>query len=520
MLSSQKECARAAAARPWLPIKSTVCNATFLLSRGAKRSIGGGGGGGSGGGGGDGGGGGSDSGSSDDGGRGADGGGRGGRVAGNGGDGSGVLSDLTTVASSPRAAAPTRRVAVATSWDGLISESRPMKHYQCALLSFCQSAERFGAMLRRAVPDHVASLDVRLLVPRGDVMSAAQASMVRAVLATDCPSALVTNGVDASLRGAIHSYVRRGGARGRWADQQLTKWWAASLDMYDLIIFADLDVTLMRPEAEQPIAHTEARWRRTWSDAVPPSRLARAFATPDGWSPFNGGLWTLAWPSRQLYEAGVAVLASASFINSSGASAGFRQMGPPRRVANRSVHAHAMLVGTKALARNTWGFYGGDSDQAFLFFLLFVATDIGRPFAGGPRKSTHPIIDRYVSPDPHLCPVHRPADGTSQEAVHRAAAAAGHCPHLARHFIGGSPGGVNSKPWELQFDARRTNFSDRIRNGGRVAAFLSGFRYGHLRNVSTCARKFASWETVLEPWAQQIRAGVLPGFNGLLQPLR
>jgi len=246
-----------------------------------------------------------------------------------------------------------------------------------------------------------------------------------------------------------------------------------------------------------------ARWLATWQAAVPPSGHPRLYGAADNWSPFNGGLWTLAHPSRALYELGLALLECTSW----NATHGFNLMGRPRKLSNAYPRVRQMLVPstqlhvkdtrrkTRAYGENTWDFYASEYDQGFYFYLFFVATDIGRHLE---RRSTAVHSSkcgnhasntwrRYIGKLEGAAArtVNVTARGRSQSVTVRPSAgispeaALGGCPHMARHCLG------TVKPW------KRTKRGSVDLNLGRVATYLLTVRYQHLVNSSRCARYFA-----------------------------
>ena len=66
----------------------------------------------------------------------------------------------------------------------------------------------------------------------------------------------------------------------------------------DLVGIILLDVELLRPE--QPEDVVVRRWRESFRFSVPAARQPHVLSTADYESPVNGGLFTLAWPSRAL----------------------------------------------------------------------------------------------------------------------------------------------------------------------------------------------------------------------------
>lgn len=223
-----------------------------------------------------------------------------------------------------------------------------------------------------------------------------------------------------------------------WTATMLYKWWVTSLSRFELIIFSDLDVELLR--AEQSTAHVVARWQQTWHDAVGPAGGQSRFdVSKDSVSPVNGGLWTLSRPTPALYQRGLEVLERARWNRTHG----FDLYGTPKDIYSRADGAlRRHLYNTRMLKKNKWDVPFGDCDQGFLFHMFFLRERIG---IEGPRVN-------YTCLDVDL-----PG-----------------CPHLARHHAGAR------KPWELEKD-----------NSGRVERLLASVDYASHVNTSQCAARFA-----------------------------
>jgi len=251
------------------------------------------------------------------------------------------------------------------------------------------------------------------------------------------------------------------------------KWWVVSLVEYSLVILADLDVQLLRPE--QPVALVTERWRRTWQYAVPPDGRPRVLAEGDHWTPFNGGLWTLGNPSRALYEDGIEQLHNGVW----NASHGFNHVGTPVQLFGRMPALQKRMTKTHMLHQNTWDFAFGDCDQGFLFHMFFLSEPrTGLSRAGGDFEPTE-----------LKCKPNDRSTGTDVDV---------RCPHTARHYWG------PKKPWQLEFD-----------NAGRVAHYLANTNFSG-RN-SLCAARFASWV----PRLPKVDPSRPPSkFNGKMQRVR
>ena len=173
------------------------------------------------------------------------------------------------------------RVVIATVWDGVQSRTQPMNTFQCALLGWCQSSAQLASILVASTP--ATSADVRI------ILTAERSRRRRALttINTDCPDASVME-IDLALRRAVEAYRTR--TRSHECPHVCTlsakygpclyKLQLLSLEKrFDLIIYADLDVTLLRPE--QPPEHVAARWRRTWEEVLPPDGSTRALFSND-----------------------------------------------------------------------------------------------------------------------------------------------------------------------------------------------------------------------------------------------
>ena len=267
-------------------------------------------------------------------------------------------------------------VALVTSWDGTPDRIGRAGHgYQCALLHWCNTAATFGEMLVRNAS--ASRVDVLVLVTLGrNESDAERRTQAVAVLRSECPSLSRVLFAPVKLQRVAEQYLATSGTAARdprfqrHAKGLLLRWYFTSLEPYALVLFSDLDVELLPPaNGGSPREHIAARWRATWRDVVPAARTPRLFAGPDHWSPWNGGVWSLAWPSQRLYEAGLDVLSCAQW----NWSHGFNHMGRPRELSRSNALARELLfpydprhkrhTRTRALERNTWDFYASDLDQ-------------------------------------------------------------------------------------------------------------------------------------------------------------
>ena len=388
-----------------------------------------------------------------------------------------------------------RRVAIATVWDGV-------PDYACAVMHFCQHAQRLADTIKRGVDADAA--DLLMMLTDDHVYQRSQAKCrcrqagkqfcpecpsgvqggetltfdPRKIVAADCPQMKLPP-LDPNLRDAVRQYASSptGGCRSKWQTTVMYKWWVVSLVEYSIVILADLDVQLLRPE--QPIAAVAERWRRTWDYAVPPDGRSRVLSEGDHWTMFNGGLWTLGHPSRELYEDGLALLRRGSWNTTHG----FNYAGTPLEHFARRPALRPRMRHTTMYRRNTWDIAFGDCDQGFLFHMFYLHE---------PRGGGDPIgADFEPVPDELDCRPMKRDELTDTT---------GRCPHTARHYWG------PKKPWQLERD-----------NRGRVAHYLAHTDFAHV-NRSTCASKFANYALSLP----RIDPGAPPPKknNGKMQRVR
>ena len=275
-----------------------------------------------------------------------------------------------------------QKLAIATLWDGV-------PDYACAILHYCQRAQLLADIIVSGVGSLSADLLMMLTNDHVYETSRQQCRCTRAgrkfcpqcpsrplmdeefrprrVLETDCPQMKIHT-VDKRLKEAVDAYANSptGGCRARWQTTVLYKWWAMSLIEYSLIILADLDVQLLRPE--QPTSFVAARWKRTWSDAVPGDGRPRVYSEGDHWTPFNGGLWTLGHPTQSLYEDGLALLRRGKWNTTHG----FNYAGTPREYFARLPSLRKRMKHTTMYRKNTWNIPFGDCDQGFLFYMFYL----------------------------------------------------------------------------------------------------------------------------------------------------
>ena len=377
------------------------------------------------------------------------------------------------------------RVAIASIWDAHDS-------YACALLLWCQNAAAFGKLLASAsLVASTADVDTVLLLSGG---TADEQRRARDTVREDCTDSggnLQIHTPAEDLKDAVDAFVQRGGCRetdklqgkgkpvprSRLMDvivpsaaPMLFKWHFFSLVEYSLVLFADLDVQLLRPE--QPLGYVAGRWRRGWSRAVPPDGSTRFLGVGDNLVPLNAGLWTIGHPSVALYEDGLRQLRRVPFNSSHG----FGLLGPPRRLKSDRATAWLKPFVQKRLMqiKDSWwppAVPFGDCDQGFLFYMVHVRSKVAGPMDSMTGSASLRTC-RYSPASPE----------------------AESCAHTARHHTG------QTKPWVL---VRSTTFDHRgdghPTNGGRVAQYLNATRFLHLVGRSRCAARFASWLPLLPP---------------------
>lgn len=380
------------------------------------------------------------------------------------------------------------RVAVATIWD-----ANP--GFACSLLHWCQDAADFGEILASAgVVSSASAVDLLLLLSGG---SPEEQQDARRTASEDCPARMRVLLPGDELRSAVDAFVRRGGCmktlktlnsagrlrinKGRYkaiknhsqptvsyvlpdAVQMLFKWHFFSMVEYDLVLFADLDVQLLRPE--QPRHFLASRWRTGWNETVPLDGSTRFLGDRDLAGPLNAGLWTIAHPTAALYTDGLRQLREAPF----NVTHGFGLLGTPAElIRNESFKwMKPLLERTRVLKSNMWGpprIVYGDCDQGFIFWMIYVRHRLGGAKGGVPPNQ--------------LCRFH-PADDAARD-----------CPHTARHHYG------PTKPWILARGASAVGKLPRISNAGRVTQYLSATRFQRLVTTSVCAARFASWLPLL-----------------------
>ena len=443
-----------------------------------------------------------------------------------------------------------RSVALATTWDG-------EAQYRCAILHYCQHAQAFADVLTQGAS--VARVEMwMLLVGPNDAVSGAadmketdvdtepwrkvrdarfakftgkqrkrkfciktfctksrprilgerrlNVSDARAAVASECPQMHIAT-VDPQLRAAVASFSRTG-CRVPWTRLMMYKWWAVSLSHVSIVIFADLDLQLMRPD--QPSIEVVTRWRQTWDYAVPSTRRPRLLSVSDYTSPLNGGLWTLSWPSRHLYVEGLELVRNTSWS----ATQGFNSIGTPREIFNRLPHVRRRMRRTQMLKHNTWQFFNGDCDQGFLFYFFYLIPSI---VDGGvastveegvvqqaPVRASTPggaSVQQARDGPPSMRFVPEAYIGADHESYQDDYNASGATPvHSARHYWG-SP-----KPWMLS----------KHNNEARVAYFLA---HTNDSGTSRCAHDFASLAAVVRGLGVTAPRKP-PKWSGKLQQLR
>ena len=201
---------------------------------------------------------------------------------------------------------------------------------------------------------------------------------------------------------------------------------------YSLIILADLDVQLLRPE--QPVHLVTERWRRTWHEAVPTDGSPRVLAEGDHWTPFNGGLWTLGNPSKALYDDGLVQLHDGVWNTTHG----FAHAGTPVQWAERIPSLLNRMRHTHMYRKNTWNFAFGDCDQGFLFYMFYLNSPKGSIRVRPGTDFTPPVGGVECLPGDR-------STGTDVDV---------RCPHTARHYWGRRSRG--SSRWTTVGESRTT----------------------------------------------------------------
>lgn len=267
-----------------------------------------------------------------------------------------VVAQAPPSMAAPPAVPAGLRAAIVTLWDGDAS-------FACAVMHWCDHAQRLADVFR-------AHLGIRT-----DLVTVLTTSRGDDVVKSDCPQLQVVR-PDAALLDAVKRFATIGCKKGSWAGGlvNMYKWLVFGLVQYQFIIYADIDVELLRPE--QPASVVGERWRSTFHFAAPPSRKPRVLSDKDPESPFNGGLWTLAWPSRELYERGLGLMHRVRWNESDG----FDHAGQPRDLNRNHPELHWRMSETRMLRSNTWDFSMGDCDQAFLFHALHLDSAVGADF--------------------------------------------------------------------------------------------------------------------------------------------
>lgn len=372
------------------------------------------------------------------------------------------------------------KIAIATLWDGV-------PDYACAVLHYCQHAQKLADIFVHGLG--AASADLLMMLTSDHMYEAKRRNcrckrlgkkfcpecptettsggleFGRGIVTADCPQ-MKLHTLDPRLREATQRYTANphGGCRNKWQATCMYKWWVVSLVEYSLVILADLDVQLLRPE--QPVALVTERWRQTWRYAVPADGRPRVLAEGDHWTPFNGGLWTLGNPSRALYEEGLSQLRDGVW----NATHGFNLLGTPVEHFEKFPALQNRMRKTHMVHQNTWDFAFGDCDQGFLFHMFFL---------NAPRDGlSRPGAD--FEPTELKCRPRDPTTGTDVDV---------RCPHTARHYWG------PQKPWQLEST-----------NAGRVAHYLAHTDFSG--RTSMCAQRFAGWAA----------SGRLPKVNGSRLP--
>ena len=293
--------------------------------------------------------------------------------------------------------------------------------FACSVIHWCQHALRFANVLRKASTAQSLQLSVHLLV----VVSCREKYVERAqrTLAQDCPEARMIR-PEPELRAAAYRLKSLGTCQDRaFGWQFLLKWAVMKIVHSPLLIFADLDVELQRPEQNESVAVSYWTHAFDWTSLLPtrhhgaPSTQVRSIK--DTASPVNTGVWSVLWPSVRLYDHGLQIMQNLTAFN---LSHGFGLIGTPEELYRSRPRLRRRMTRTYMLRRNDWRFAGGDCDQGFFFYALYLHGDAGT------SPDTLPIAGAVTSLDlnieqGHLLPPARV--------------------HTARHFYD-SP-----KPWQV-----------------------------------------------------------------------
>ena len=406
-------------------------------------------------------------------------------------------SGMPTAPTTPPPLPADLRVAIVTLWDGGPA-------FACSIMHWCDHAQRLADVFA----SHLRARTDLLLIRSPDASQfectraqerALRCSDPRSTVESDCPQMRVLE-PDAALVAAVQRFGQIG-CRDQFKGglQNMYKWLVFGLVQYQLIVYADLDVELLRPE--QPADVVGRRWRDSLHVAAPPDRQPRMLSVNDMESPVNGGLWTLAWPSRQLYERGLRLMHSASWNETDG----FDHAGAPRALVQSRPTLRSRLRHTVMLRSNSWRFAMGDCDQAFLLHLLYVTTSVG-----GDHEPVGAIEDKV---------------GLGRGLMHPPWV------HTARHYYG------YPKPWywtHCQLDAHRAakprrfatcqplskRRSNYLRsNVNKVLYFINHTRWEARLGRSGCAMRF---KLVFEEFTRFGKAvpTAPPKYSGSMQRLR
>jgi hypothetical protein len=235
-------------------------------------------------------------------------------------------------------------------------------------------------------------------------------------------------------------------------------------------------------------------------------------------SPVNGGLWTIAWPTIEFYESGLALMRNASWNSSHG----FNGIGRPRALYRDYPWVRARLANTRMLRTNSWIFSMGDCDQAFFFYALYLQSHVGRDF--------EPVDGQQCN-----------RKGCSNITLIGSMTHGKHFPesiHTARHWYSAP------KPWVwTKCQASKAKYStanscdllpkrrsDWLPTGGRTFWYLAHTDFAARVHTSRCAAAFAKvlpelWRSprILARIQRLNVSGALaraPKYSGALQRLR